>query len=498
MSFSEKLPEAFLLRMREMLGGEQSGEYSDFIKSYDADRYAALRVDPMKISPEEFENRNLSAKENGKESFHLKKVPWEKNGFYYEPEEGDRPGRHPYHEAGVYYIQEPSAMAVAALAGIVPGERVLDLCAAPGGKSTQAAAALRGEGLLISNEINTARAGILSRNIERMGIPNAIVLNETPQKLADRFPAFFDRIIVDAPCSGEGMFRKEENAIPEWSPENVELCAQRQREILECASRMLADGGTLIYSTCTFAPRENEGTIAYFLAKHPEFSVEDLPKLLGEENMKKYGFTPGRPEWIEAAKEEEIPSDEEWRSALSGTIRLWPHRLSGEGHFAARLVKAGEKIRRKPSGKCKADASAVKLWDAFCRENLTKEGIRKLSSRDGAYIQFGSELYRMPIEMSLSGLHVMRAGIHLGTIKKERFEPGHALAKVLTNEDVKRSIVLEAEDPQTLSWLCGDALHVQAEKGWTLVTVDGFALGWGKAGGGRINNRYPKGLRIQM
>ena len=280
---SAALPAAFEARMRQMLGDE----YDAFEKSMrEEDRYRSLRVNTLKTDPGTFA---------GQAAWRLQPVPWEPAGFYYREE--DRPGRHPWHETGMYYIQEPSAMAVSALAGARPGERVLDLCAAPGGKTTGLAAAMEGRGLLAANEIHPQRARILSQNIERMGISNALVINEDPHRLAEQFPAYFDRIIVDAPCSGEGMFRKEPQAIPNWSPDNVRLCAERQQDILEQAVSMLADGGTLVYSTCTFAPEEDEETICRLLCAHPELTCSDLPAELGE-RMQVFGFDSGHPEWI--------------------------------------------------------------------------------------------------------------------------------------------------------------------------------------------------------
>lgn len=252
------LPQEFLERMENMLGEE----YPAFLKSYDIARYQALRLNPQKGDDASFLNRMV---------FSLERVPWAEHGYYYTAQ--DTPGKHPYHEAGVYYIQEPSAMAPAAYLtrqmADGAGERILDLCAAPGGKSTQIAAAMAGRGILISNEIHPARAKILSENIERMGIANAVVTNETPQRLAEHFSEYFTRIMVDAPCSGEGMFRKNEEACEQWSTQNVELCADRQDEILDCAASMLAGGGRLVYSTCTFAPAEDEGSIGRFLERHP-------------------------------------------------------------------------------------------------------------------------------------------------------------------------------------------------------------------------------------
>ena len=244
-------------------------EYDAFLKSYGEDRRPGLRVNMLRERAGTLEDAPL---------FGMRPIPWAPDGFYYDPL--TRPGKNPLHEAGAYYIQEPSAMAVAALSGVKPGMRVLDLCAAPGGKSTQLASMLAGKGILYSNEIHPARAKILSQNIERMGIPNALVLNEDPEKLAERFPLYFDTVIADAPCSGEGMFKKEEEAIPNWSEENVELCARRQAGILDCAAEMTTPGGTLVYSTCTFAPQENEMNAAKFVMRHPDFQILDLKKCI--------------------------------------------------------------------------------------------------------------------------------------------------------------------------------------------------------------------------
>lgn len=251
------LPEKFLARMQQQLGDE----YDEYLRSLQRPRAVALRFNPLKGAIPAL-------------PFVGEPVPWEPMGYYYDPD--SRPGLHPYHEAGVYYLQEASAMASAALLEPQPGEIILDLCAAPGGKSTQIAGRMQGQGLLVSNEIHPKRAKILSRNIERLGIGNAVVTGEAPAALADRFPGFFHRIMVDAPCSGEGMFRKEEAAITDWSEENVEMCARRQAEILDCAAAMLRPGGRLVYSTCTFAPQEDEETVEAFLARHPEFEAEPV------------------------------------------------------------------------------------------------------------------------------------------------------------------------------------------------------------------------------
>ena len=272
-------------------------------------------------------------------------------------------------------------MAVAALSGVKPGMRVLDLCAAPGGKSTQLASMLDGQGLLISNEIHPARAKILSQNIERMGITNCIVTNEPPESLQRRFPLFFDTVVVDAPCSGEGMFRKEPEAIPNWSPQNVELCAERQLGILECAAEMTAPGGTLVYSTCTFAPAEDERNAAVFMARHPEFEIADLSSELGEDYMERTGLCAAVPDWAllpenpetEGGMSPETLKDK--AEAVSGCIRLWPHKLEGEGHFLAVFRKSGEPFERRiPAAGPLKDKEANARWKEFCEEALSEQG----------------------------------------------------------------------------------------------------------------------------
>ena len=501
------LPEAFVSRMKTMLGDE----YPAFEESYDRPRRGGLRINALKKGLQEPEKVLLSG--TGAEQapmFGAEQIPWAPGGFYYDPQ--TRPGKHPFHEAGVYYMQEPSAMAVAALSGVKPGMRVLDLCAAPGGKSTQLASMLGGKGVLYANEIHPARARILSQNIERMGIANAIVTNETPQKMEARFPMYFDTVVVDAPCSGEGMFVKEAEAVPNWSEENVELCARRQREILDCAAQMTASGGTLLYSTCTFAPQEDEQNVLHFLRTHPDFVLTDLPALLGREYMDRTGLASGEPSFggsaMGAGEDEEASAE-----MLGRCIRLWPHRLEGEGHFMAVFHKEGTPFeRRSPAALPLKDREALKLLRQFADQSLTKEGAAELglSLRDPGMglILFGNELYRLPEGADLSGLKVLRPGLHLGTVKKNRFEPSHALALHLGPGDVKCRAEICAErkeDPgdsdaasaflRGESLLAQDCREIRSDQGWCLVTDCGFSMGWGKLSGGRIRNHYPKGLR---
>ena len=450
------LPQEFKDRMKKMLGKE----YAAFEASYEKERYQALRINTLKAGGDILPGMPFS----------LTPVPWAENGYYYTA--GDFPGKHPYHDAGLYYIQEPSAMAPAEYLDAAPGDRILDLCAAPGGKSTQIAAKMKGKGILISNEIHPARAKILSENIERMGIGNAIVTNETPQRLAEVFAGYFDKILVDAPCSGEGMFRKNEAAYEEWSIENINICAARQDEILACAAKMLRSGGKLVYSTCTFAPEENEGSISRFLKKFPEFEI--LPA------KKEKGMTGGKSGWTKDAAEH-----------IEDTVRLFPHKLRGEGHFFALLQKKSAGGCYKPIGSTVSGIPEknCRAWLDFCSENLKIK-------LEGAYCTFGEQLYLLPEQApSFAGLRVLRPGLHLGTNKKNRFEPSHALALFLKKEDVCRSQDFPADSSQTAAYLNGQAVPAEGEKGWHLITADGYSIGWGKRSGGMMKNHYPKGLR---
>ena len=427
------LPQAFLQRIQTQLGNE----YEAFLQSLERPRAVALRFNPLKG-------------EHPRLPFVGDSVPWEPNGFYYDPD--TRPGLHPYHEAGVYYLQEASAMSAVAMLDPQPGERVCDLCAAPGGKSTQIAGRMGGKGFLLCNEYSPKRAKILSQNIERMGVSNALVTNETVEHLAQKLPGFFDRVLIDAPCSGEGMFRKEADAVTDWSQETVEMCARRQADILDHGARLLRCGGRLVYSTCTFAPEENEWTVAAFLERNPNFALEaaNAP-----------WFTP----------------------AGEGQFRLWPHKLLGEGHFVAVLQKTGDEA---PDGSACSGEKLPKEWTAFAKE-------LDIHLPEGKAISFGQTLYWAPTEMpELKGLKVLRPGLELGVVKKDRFEPAHALALWL--QSCKNTVDLEADGSQIKAYLHGDVLTANI-KGWCLIRVDGYGIGWGKGDGNMIKNHYPKGLR---
>ncbi len=484
------LPELFQEKMKALLGKE----YEEFIEAFDTgeERHHALRVSTIKCR-DEAALLNVLYKSVGKEltEENTVRVPWEQKGIYYDNETA--PGKHPYHEAGLYYIQEPSAMAPVHYLDPQPGERILDLCAAPGGKSTQIADCMKGEGILITNEINRDRAKILSLNIERMGIANAMVTSEDSAKLAGVFEGYFDRILVDAPCSGEGMFRKNEIATTEWSPDNVRLCAARQAEILDNAAKMLLPGGRLVYSTCTFSPEENEQTIAGFLERHNDFHTEEIV-LTGE-------IEKGRPDWAK-----EITTDPGILNEIENCARLWPHRVAGEGHFLCALKRDGntDKSAQKnyvPGGRfVRAKKEIVKIYTDFAGETLEKQ-------LPGDYLTFGDQLYLAPADIpSPNGLKVLRCGLHLGTIKKDRFEPSHALALALSAEDVKLSYDLPSDSQEIRQFLNGQTLRLtgdspdtdrlKSSKGWCLITTDGYSAGWAKLAGGMLKNHYPKGLRI--
>lgn len=487
-------------------------EYGDFLETFAQEKYQALRINVLKLRAA----RIFPAWQP-----HLSKVPWTENGYYYEAEES--PGKHPYHDAGMYYIQEPSAMAPAEFLAAQPGERVLDLCAAPGGKSTQIAAGMRGDGILFCNEINSSRAKILSENIERMGICNACVLNETPERLAECFPEYFDRILVDAPCSGEGMFRKNDAACEEWSPENVAMCAHRQDGILDCAARMLRPGGRLVYSTCTFAPEENEGSISRFVRRHEEFIIVNISA--AEKERRGLTGCDGRAEYID----DPVPG-------LEGTLRLWPQRIKGEGHYVAVLQKAEEQWPgsrnqqeyQKQSALGPAEGIVRKVPEdlaGFVCDNLRssaageKEGCKKQSGK-GDLVQsdmegmlyalgemtglagkpqmigFGDNLYLIAEDMpSLKGLKVLRPGLHLGELRKNRFEPSHALALALQPSQAVHKWNLDSGGRLIRAFLNGETFPAEGEKGWYLICVDGFGIGWGKLTGGVMKNHYPRGLR---
>ena len=377
-------------------------------------------------------------------------------------------GRHPYHHAGAFYSQEPSASAPAAMLDVQPGMKVLDLCAAPGGKSSQLAAALGGKGLLVSNEYDGGRAVILRQNLERMGIANAVVLNETPARIAAALPGFFDRILVDAPCSGEGMFRKEPQALAQHGPGLVAQCAALGSEILDAAASCLATGGVLVYSTCTFAPEEDEGQVGAFLARHPEFELLPWPDGFG---------SPG-----------ETNRCGEHPFAAEKTRRIWPCQ-GGEGHFMAKLRKVAPAETKKTARLKTAKAAKPNAaWQAFAGEYFPQlAGLPAMQLEDMVLL--------MPEEMPALKLHVLRAGVLAGTVQKNRFVPAHHLFTAFGAGCTNRE-ELTLEDGRTQAWLRGEEIEARtAQNGWCCVTVDGMPLSGGKVSGGKVKNHLPKALR---
>ena len=431
-------PQGWIEQLTPLLGPS----LPDFLHSYEEPPARGLRVRPGIQPPAEAGEP----------------IPWAENAY-------DLPldstvGAHPLHEAGAYYLQEPSAMAAAAALHPRPGERVLDLCAAPGGKSTQLAAYLRGEGLLVCNEPVPSRAQILSRNIERMGVPNAVVVSMLPEQLSGRWPGFFDKILVDAPCSGEGMFRRHPETRQEWTPASPMGCAQRQSHILRHAALMLRPGGMLAYSTCTFNPIENEGVIEGFLREHPEFSTVSFS-------------LPGLPE-------------------CGGTLRLWPHQIRGEGHFVALLRKEAEDgagPEKKKKGQDMPSLPAVGKAEAAAASAFLKE---QYDFPLFPNVLFAGKIIQIPSALPpLQGVKTLRVGLQLGEMKGRVFVPDHALALCRAS----RCSVALSEDEARL-YQAGQTLAAsETLRGFCTPTLGGLALGWAKASDGQLKNHYPKGLR---
>lgn len=509
------LPSAFEEKMKEILGEE----YAVFREGYELPRRFGLRVNRDKISPERF--REIAP-------FDLTPIPWIDNGFYYGEE--DRPSRHPFYYAGLYYLQEPSAMTPANLLPVNPGDKVLDLCAAPGGKTTELGAKLHGKGFLAANDISGPRARALLKNVEVFGISNSLILNEVPAELSEVFPEFFDKILVDAPCSGEGMFRKDPDTARAWKPEKPIECAKMQREIILRAADMLSPGGIMAYSTCTFSPEENEQMIAFLLKERPDFHVIPVSDTYE-------GFAPGRADLLESRwlpsslwKTGEFDSlTREQRDSLTGCIRIWPHRMGGEGHFLALLKREGtpgETLNRGAFGSAVDPACAKEK--GFERKSLS-ELHRKLSAQSAnktkqsknelePFLEFAQDLnidwdisriearkgqvYYVPKESaSVRGLVFLRNGLYLGEIKKDRFEPSQAMAAALKKEEYAHTIDLSADDPRIIRYLKGETIEIEPEeagneKGWQLLCVSGCPLGWGKLVNGLLKNKFLASWRM--
>lgn len=404
----------------------------------------------------------------------LEKVPWSENGYYIDLH--SPLGKSVYHESGAYYLQDPSAMAAVEALSPTPGERILDLCAAPGGKCTEIGRRLAGEGLLVANEIHKNRVVILAENIERLGLP-AVVTQESADRLAKAWPECFDAILVDAPCSGEGMFRKDKFAIDEWSSASPHLCSERQKEILSSACKLIRKGGRIVYSTCTFNPYENE-QIVDWLVSEMGFTVEPLPDWPG--------WSKGVPEWGSG------------EAHLLNCRRLWPHRAKGEGHFVARLRKQeSDRIQNSDMVQTRHRKTQSKtvnhLWQEWTRVNFAEKDIPatwQTPTMHGTLL-FSTELSMLPD----AKLKILRPGICLGSIESHGFVPHHALSMSMAAKNLKSRCSITEEE--AIQYCAGHPLAGDGSRGYLQMTVNGFPLGWGKGIGSRINNLYPKGLRKQ-
>ena len=465
------LPKAFLREMEDLLGDE----YQAFLDSYRDEKTSAIRVNTLKLPIERFEELGLFDID-----FERDKISWAKEGYYLS---GDvNPGKNPLHDAGAYYIQEPSAMSVVGQTHVFEEDRVLDLCAAPGGKSTYILSRLNHKGLLVSNEINPSRIRALGENLERFGAVNSIITNSDSSNLLTFFKGFFDKIFVDAPCSGQGMFRKDDFAIEDWSQDKVDECVAIQRQLIRDAYQMLRAGGMIIYSTCTFTRQENEAIIEDFLEDYPDANLLDMD-------------------------------------------RIWPHRDRGEGHFCARITKKADKQgdqeaqdsdllafdkdlhrdssresakKSKKKQKSKAKSSRknqeyLGLYEDFATDYLIDGGLRKLL--EPGLVVKEERLHYQPLDYDLRGLKVLRSGLFVGEFKKNRFEPAHSLAMALKPCDVKNTIDFANDSNEIRAYLRGESIGTGQSRGWVLVSGEGVSLGWGKESNGILKNKYPKGLR---
>ena len=457
------LPSAFEEKMKKLLGSE----FETYLSCYEEPRYYGLRVNTNKISSEDFAKIA---------PFSIRPIPWIENGFYYDGEK-DMPAKHPYYFAGLYYLQEPSAMTPASRLPVEPGDRVLDVCAAPGGKATELGAKLSGEGVLVATDISNSRAKGLLKNLEVFGIGNLLVLSEEPGKLVNYFPEYFDKILIDAPCSGEGMFRKDRKMVKAWEEHGPEFFSKLQQSIIIQAADMLRPGGMLLYSTCTFDPLENEGTVEYLLRNRPEFEILDME---GYE-----GFSNGIPAVTESKAAE-----------FSKTIRIFPHKMHGEGHYLALLKKGKEETPAiKIPGKRNVGKIPEELKNFF-------QGVDWKLDEERIEIH-GERVYYMPEGLpDMKGIRFLRTGLLLGELKKKRFEPSQALAMCLKKREYRYVIDLPAVDERVIKYLKGETLDVEdvtdaKEKGWYLFCVDGYPLGWGKLAGGVLKNKYLPGWRWQ-
>lgn len=490
------LPEEFQGKMQGLLGKD----YENYLDSFDREYGQTLRVNQLKAKPADLFRR-----------FVLTPIPWCENGFYHN--DSDRLSAHPYYYGGVYYIQEPSAMAPASFLPVEPGDRVLDLCAAPGGKTTAIAGKLQGEGVLISNDISASRCKALLKNVEMAGIKNVMITCEKPEKLVEHFPHYFDKILVDAPCSGEGMFRKDSAMVKNWSEEEVCRYSLLQKEILLYAAKMLRPGGLLLYSTCTYSPEENEQVVETLLLKDAAFSLEELPLFEGVDQ--------GHPEWGLSGIAE-----------LKYCRRFWNHRIFGEGQFAAlfrrekdddyesgennrshfsaingclveeREIKGKKNRKDGKKAKSKKFRSGYQKTESSVKSSKMPEEMVEFFSKANLVINEKQLIFReervflLPEGLpDMKGIRLVRSGLYLGDCKKKRFEPSQALAMALKPEEFQNTLLLSIEDERVEKYLRCETIEGEAKDGWVLICVDGYPLGWGKSSRGKIKNKYAAGWR---
>ncbi len=451
-----ELPLFYIQKMKELL----KYEFEDYIKTFENKAYSGIRVNTLKISPEEF--KNIS-------SFNIKGVSWCKEGFYCDEEE--KPSKSYLYSAGLYYIQEPSAMSAAEILPVKENDAVIDLCAAPGGKTTQIAAKLNGTGILFSNDISATRAKAIVKNIELFGVKNCVVLSDSPQKIAARFEGYFDCVLVDAPCGGEGMFRKNKDIIKNYNESMLDICKKSQKDILNSAAKLLKNGGHIVYSTCTFSPDEDEKVINDFLIDNDNFDIISIDK--------KYGFDSGKPDWVKNGDKR-----------LTKCARIWPHKMKGEGHFIALLNKKGIADEMIYETEKNSDEKFLKPVKDFVKSNLNVD-------LNGIYKIINDMVYIIPPKMpKTDGFRVLRSGLLAGNIKRNGFEPSQALAMALKKEEVVNFADFDKNDERVKRYLKGETVEFESIKnGWVLVCVEGFSLGWAKAQNGRLKNKYAIGWR---
>lgn len=454
------LPQNYLDTMKDML----KDEYDAYLESFEEKRLCGLRVNTMKISVEDFLKIC---------PFELTPVPWIDNGFYYKEE--DKPAKHPYYFAGLYYIQEPSAMTPANVLPIDEGDVVFDMCAAPGGKSTELGAKLNHTGLLITNDISNSRAKALLKNVEVFGIPNLCVLSEDPKKIAERFTGCFDKVLIDAPCSGEGMFRKDNKLIKSWEKTGPEFYSEIQKSIILIGADMLKPGGKMLFSTCTFSKLEDEESIRHLLRNRPEMHLIDIPEYEGYCNG-----------YVESTEDEDFH--------IEKTVRIFPHHMKGEGHFVALLEKDADADESyHPKRKQSTDKIPEELTE-FLKHTTYEVDYKDLFIRDNKVYAVSKDMY------DEKGLRIMRNGLLLGELKKNRFEPSQAFAMVLAMNQYDAVLNLPVADERVVKYLKGDTLDIDefetsVPDGWVLVCVDGYPLGWGKKSKGSLKNKYLAGWR---